>query len=174
MQKALPKLLITNKKMLVTLLYILFFISCLVLVATILLQPGKADAGALFTSNISSTAFGPRGTQSVLSRITIGAAISFMLTALLLAMPAITGNVSVLNSTTGSATETAAPIADTNTNAIPQAQADTITNLNINTTPATENNSVTGNVNAAGNANTAPKNNTSANPNNAAKTNANK
>ena len=95
--------------MLVYFLYGLFFISCIVLIATVLLQPGKADAGALFTSNISSTAFGPRGTQSVLSRITIGAAICFMLAALLLSMPAISGDVSVLNSAGGTRTQPTTP-----------------------------------------------------------------
>ncbi|MGQ0542330.1 MAG: preprotein translocase subunit SecG [Blastocatellia bacterium] len=79
-------------------LYALFFISCFVLIATVLLQPGKTDAGALFTSNVSSSAFGPRGTASVLSKLTIGAACVFMLTALLISMPALQGNVSVLQS----------------------------------------------------------------------------
>jgi preprotein translocase subunit SecG len=82
--------------MLAYLLYALFFISCIVLIATVLLQPGKTDAGALFTSNISSSAFGPRGTQTILSKITIVAAATFFISALLLAMPAITGNISVL------------------------------------------------------------------------------
>jgi len=88
--------LITVLKMLAYLLYALFFISCIVLIATVLLQPGKTDAGALFTSNISSSAFGPRGTQTILSKITIAAAATFFISALLLAMPAITGNISVL------------------------------------------------------------------------------
>jgi len=66
------------------LLYAVFILSCVVLVVAVLLQPGKADAGALFTSSVSSTAFGPRGTQSVLAKITIFAAASFLLTALLL------------------------------------------------------------------------------------------
>jgi protein translocase SecG subunit len=79
-------------------LYGLFFLSCLVLIAAVLLQPGKTDAGALFTSNVSSSALSPRGTATVLSKVTIGAATMFMLSALLLAMPALTGNVSVLNS----------------------------------------------------------------------------
>ncbi len=78
------------------LLYILFFISCIVLIGTVLLQPGKTDAGALFTSNISNAAFGPRGTASVLSKITIVAASAFMLLALLISMPALQGGVSVL------------------------------------------------------------------------------
>jgi len=77
-------------------LYIIFFISCIVLVASVLLQPGKTNAGALFTSNVSSNAFAPRGTATILSKITIGAASIFMVSALLLAMPAITGTTSVL------------------------------------------------------------------------------
>ena len=116
--------------MLVYFLYVLFFISCLVLVATILLQPGKTDAGALFTSNISSTAFGPRGTQSVLSRITIGAAIVFMLTALLLAMPALSGNISVLNSTSGATTETTVPATNDTANTNNAVMAPTDANSN--------------------------------------------
>jgi protein translocase SecG subunit len=52
----------------------------------VLLQPGKADAGALFTSSISSTAFGPRGTQTILAKITIGAAATFFIVALLLSL----------------------------------------------------------------------------------------
>ncbi len=78
-------------------LYTIFFVACIVLIAAVLLQPGKTDAGALFTSNVSSAAFGPRGTASVLSKMTIVAAIVFMVTALLISMPALTGNVSVLS-----------------------------------------------------------------------------
>ena len=100
-------------------LYGLFFISCLVLISSVLLQPGKTDAGALFTSNISNTAFGPRGTVSVLSRITIVAASVFMVTALLISMPALQGNVSVLQSVTETPAEApaelpAAPPSDAN------------------------------------------------------------
>jgi preprotein translocase subunit SecG len=67
-------------------LYGLLLLDCIVLIVVVLLQPGKADAGALFTSSVSSTAFGPRGTQTILSKITIGAAIIFMLLALMLSM----------------------------------------------------------------------------------------
>ena len=91
-------------------LYGLFFLSCIILVAAVLLQPGKTDAGALFTSNVSSSAFAPRGTATVLSKVTIGAATLFMLSALLLAMPALTGNISVLNSNPD------APVDSTNSN----------------------------------------------------------
>ncbi len=106
--------------MIETLLYIIFFTSCILLIATVLLQPGKSDAGALFTSSVSSTAFGPRGTQTILSKITIGAAITFMLSALMLAMPALTGRISVLQSagTETTATPTPAPAnTDANRNA---------------------------------------------------------
>ena len=70
------------------------------LIVVVLLQPGKADAGALFTSSVSSTAFGPRGTQSILARITIGAAAAFMLIALMLALPGLSGSRTVLQSET--------------------------------------------------------------------------
>jgi len=84
--------------MLTYLLYGLFILSCVVLVVVVLLQPGKADAGALFSSSLSSTAFGPRGTASILAKITIGAAAAFMLIALMLSLPLITGTQSVLQS----------------------------------------------------------------------------
>ena len=47
-------------------LYGLFILACIVLVVVILLQPGKSGAGDLFSSSVSSTAFGPRGTASIL------------------------------------------------------------------------------------------------------------
>ena len=105
-------------------LYGLFFLSCIVLVAAVLLQPGKTDAGALFTSNVSSSAFAPRGTATVLSKVTIAAASTFMLTALLLSMPAITGNVSVLSSNPDTPAEIIANTADDNSNAARPADAD--------------------------------------------------
>jgi len=84
-------------------LYTLFILSCLVLVVVILLQPGKADAGALFSNTLSSTAFGPRGTASLLAKITIGAAVAFMLIALALGLPILSGSRSVLQSVPESA-----------------------------------------------------------------------
>jgi preprotein translocase subunit SecG len=101
---------------LIYILYAIFFASCIVLVGAVLLQPGKTDAGALFTSNISSSAFGPRGTATVLSKLTIGAATAFFLSALLISIPALTGNVSVLSAHPETPAE--AP-ADTNTNSTP-------------------------------------------------------
>jgi preprotein translocase subunit SecG len=122
--------------LLVYLLYGLFIFACLVLVVTVLLQPGKSDAGALFTSSVSSTAFGPRGTQSVLAKITIGAAAAFMLVALMLSLPALTGSHSVLQSTPAEPTPTPVPAAP----ATPQPSIAPIaapaTNANANTSSA--------------------------------------
>jgi len=81
----------------------------MVLVVVILLQPGKSGAGDLFSSSVSSTAFGPRGTASILSKITIGAAAAFMLIALTLSLPAVTGTHSVLQSAAPEATPTPKP-----------------------------------------------------------------
>src|SRR2546421_12981119 len=93
--------------MLTYIFYGLFILACVVLVLTILLQPGKADAGALFSSSVSSSAFGPRGTQTLLAKITIRAAGAFMLLALTLSLPAISGTSSVLQS--GIPEQTAVP-----------------------------------------------------------------
>ena len=71
------------------------------MIASVLLQPGKTDAGALFTSNVSNTNYQPRGAQSVLSKITIISATVFMLSALLLSLPALTGNISVVSTAGG-------------------------------------------------------------------------
>jgi preprotein translocase subunit SecG len=90
-------------------LYGLFILACVVLVVVILLQPGKSGAGDLFSSSVSSTAFGPRGTASILSKITIGAAAAFMLVALMLSLPVVTGSHSVLQSTAPEATPTPVP-----------------------------------------------------------------
>jgi preprotein translocase subunit SecG len=92
-------------------LYGLFILSCVVLVIVVLLQPGKSGAGDLFSSSVSSTAFGPRGTASILSKITIGAAAGFMLFALMLSLPGVTGSHSVLQSTAPEATPTPVPVA---------------------------------------------------------------
>ncbi len=129
--------------MLVYLLYGLFLLSCIVLVIAVLLQPGKADAGALFTSSVSSAAFGPRGTQTLLAKITIAAAGLFMLTALLLALPAMTGSRSVLQSTQAEATPTPTPAPAATQQATPQA----ITATPAATPAANTNNANAGNVN---------------------------
>src|SRR5881227_2262078 len=109
--------------MLTYIFYGLFILACIVLVLTILLQPGKADAGALFSSSVSSTAFGPRGTQSILGKVTIGAAAAFMLLALCLSLPFITGTSSVLQSGTPDQTPVATPTPASTPQAAPSAAA---------------------------------------------------
>lgn len=126
-------------------LYTLFFISCIVLIASVLLQPGKTDAGALFTSNISSSAFNPRGTATILAKITIVAASVFMVSAFLISLPALRGGVSVLDTVAEPVTETTAPsvVSDlnANTNTVP------VTNTNVSEPAANSVNSAS-NTNA--------------------------
>jgi preprotein translocase subunit SecG len=90
-------------------LYTLFVLACLILIVVVLLQPGKADAGALFSNTLSSTAFGPRGTASLLAKITIGAAAAFMLLALALGLPLLTGSRSVLSGSESAPVATPTP-----------------------------------------------------------------
>ena len=94
--------------MLTYILFTIFILACIVLVISVLLQPGKADAGALFTSSISSTAFGPRGTQTILAKITIVAAATFMIVALLLGM-GVGGQRSLMEGAKSKASPTPAP-----------------------------------------------------------------
>ena len=110
----------TEFDLLTYILYGLFILSCIILVVVILLQPGKADAGALFSNTISSTAFGPRGTASLLAKITIGAAAGFMLIALTLGLPGLTGSRSILESTPA---PVASPSPSPTAEASPQSQA---------------------------------------------------
>ena len=126
-------------------LYTIFFLSCIVLVAVVLLQPGKTDAGALFTSNISSNAFGPRGTATVLSKVTIVAAAVFMLSALMISLPAFSGGTSVLNTVPETPAEAPAA-ANTNSATVEVLPADANANA---TAPQSNANSTAANTNAA-------------------------
>ena len=65
----------------------LYILSCFVLIMFVLLQPGKSDAAQVFGGGANSAAFGPRGTQTVMAKITITAAIVFFLTAFLFSIP---------------------------------------------------------------------------------------
>ena len=56
---------------------------CAILIVVVLLQHGKsADIAATFGGMGSQTALGPRGTATVLSRVTTWCAIIFMLTSI--------------------------------------------------------------------------------------------
>lgn len=72
--------------MVTALLTALHVLVATVLIFMVLLQKGKgADIGAAF-GGASQTIFGPRGAQSVLAKITTGAAVIFMVTSLTLAI----------------------------------------------------------------------------------------
>jgi protein translocase SecG subunit len=66
---------------------VLYILACFVLIMFVLLQPGKSDAAAVFGGGVNSAAFGPRGTQTVLAKVTITAAILFFLIAFLFSIP---------------------------------------------------------------------------------------
>ena len=69
--------------MLIALITLIHVIVCVILIVVVLLQHGKsADIAATFGGAGSQTAFGPRGTATVLSRITTWSAIVFMLTSI--------------------------------------------------------------------------------------------
>jgi preprotein translocase subunit SecG len=69
-----------------TLAVSIHLIVCFLMIAAILLQAGKgAEIGASFGGS-SQTVFGSRGPGTFLSKVTVGAAIVFMLSSLSLAM----------------------------------------------------------------------------------------
>lgn len=71
----------------ITLFAIVHVIVCLFLIGVVLLQSGKAaDLAGAFGGMGSQTAFGPRGTATLLSRWTTIAAAVFMVTSLALAV----------------------------------------------------------------------------------------
>ena len=71
----------------IVLLTIIHVLVCVFLVIVVLLQSGKAaDLAGAFGGMGSQTAFGPRGSATVLSKATTVAAILFMLTSIWLAI----------------------------------------------------------------------------------------
>ena len=65
------------------LLTILHVLVCFVLIGIILLQPGKgADLAGAFGGQGSQTAFGPRGTVNILTKVTAWAAVIFAITSI--------------------------------------------------------------------------------------------
>ena len=76
---------------------IVHIVTCLLLVAVVLLQHGRgADVGAAFGSGASQTVFGAAGAGNFLTRLTTGAAIIFMLTSLALSYFSSAGTVTDL------------------------------------------------------------------------------
>src|SRR5271154_5387557 len=79
--------------MLFTLLTILHVAICLFLIVVVLLQSGKAaDLAGAFGGMGSQTAFGPRGSATLLSKATTISAIVFMLTSISLSIIATRGS----------------------------------------------------------------------------------
>lgn len=71
--------------MLTSLVLIVHLLVCIALILIILLQTGKgADIGAVFGGGSSQTVFGSSGATSFLSKVTIGAAVLFMCTSIVL------------------------------------------------------------------------------------------
>ena len=88
----------------------LYIVSCFVLILFVLLQPGKSDAAAVFGGGANTGAFGPRGTQTVLAKITITAAIVFFLTAFLFSIPGLFEKRSIGEGVTPPAEQTQPPV----------------------------------------------------------------
>ena len=73
----------------VILITIIHVIVCAFLIIVVLLQSGQSgDIAAAFGGMGSQTAFGPRGSATVLSRVTTWSAIIFMLTSITLSVMA--------------------------------------------------------------------------------------
>jgi preprotein translocase subunit SecG len=71
--------------MFTTIILVVHIIVCVALILIILLQSGKgADIGAAFGGGSSQTVFGSTGATPLLSKITIGAAVAFMMTSIVL------------------------------------------------------------------------------------------
>ena len=91
------------------LLWIVHVIVCLFLIIVVLLQSGKAaDLAGAFGGMGSQTAFGPRGSATLLSKATTLSAILFMLTSLSLSIVA-SRNAGLGTSVLESAPKTSAP-----------------------------------------------------------------
>jgi len=68
-----------------TLFIVLHVCICIFLVLIVLLQPGKGGMGAAFGGGSSQAILGSRGAAPLLSKLTTGLAIAFMLSSVLLA-----------------------------------------------------------------------------------------
>ena len=79
--------------MIFTLLTIVHVLVCLFLIVVVLLQSGKAaDLAGAFGGMGSQTAFGPRGSATLLSKATTVSAVVFMITSLSLSILATRGD----------------------------------------------------------------------------------
>jgi preprotein translocase subunit SecG len=110
-----------------TLAVSIHLITCFLMIAAILLQAGKgAEIGASFGGS-SQTVFGSRGPGTFLSKVTIGAAVIFMLTSLTLAVLSRQANTSstVIDLHPTSQQESSSSSAEETPTATPTAQPET-------------------------------------------------
>jgi preprotein translocase subunit SecG len=93
---------------------IIHVIICLILIIAVLLQSGKAaDLAGAFGGAGSATAFGPRGSANLLSKVTTVGAILFMATSLTLWVLSSKGTKSAVSGETAAPVKPAAAAADT-------------------------------------------------------------
>ncbi len=113
--------------MILTILFtIIHVLVCLFLILVVLAQQGKGqDLASAFGGAGSQTAFGARGTATLLSKITAGAAAIFMITSLSLSFlrPAASSN-TVVPDLPAPASETSAPSTPSEGSATPAPSAD--------------------------------------------------
>jgi len=69
-----------------TFLLILFVLACIVLILAVLLQTGKGGLGEIFGGGAERSLFGGAGAGGFIVKVTIGAAIVFVATALILSV----------------------------------------------------------------------------------------
>jgi preprotein translocase subunit SecG len=95
-----------------TLIIIIHIIVCFILIFAVLLQSGKsADLAGAFGGVGSQTAFGARGSASLMSKITTACAILFMFTSMGLWILSARGTKSVLSGENAPKTASTAPAA---------------------------------------------------------------
>jgi preprotein translocase subunit SecG len=112
--------------MLTVFVLVVHVIVCIALILIILLQTGKgADIGAAFGGGSSQTVFGSGGGATFLSKVTIGAAVVFMLTSIVLSYFADRGlslrDKSIMSGQPGVKIEQTVPV-DGGANAVPGAE----------------------------------------------------
>ncbi len=95
----------------VTLLWFIYIMICLMLIGIVLLQPGEGGnvASALGASS-SQTAFGARGSMSMLQKVTAGLAIAFMVLSIALSFFMSAKKTSILEKRAPAAPVKSAPV----------------------------------------------------------------
>lgn len=69
-----------------TFILILFVLACIVLILAVLLQTGKGGLGEIFGGGAERSLFGSAGAGTFIFKVTIGAAVVFVVTALILSV----------------------------------------------------------------------------------------